>query len=286
MVASKLLRLAAAAATTAVVSCLASPVICRGVRSTAPVSRSLSSSSAAAATADMFSPPQTRQHQHQQQQQQQQQQQWRSASAARLGRLASAAGVRRPRGRFHALTGRSATASSSREGSLFTRGGGLEEGGVPRAQEEENDQEDEEEGEDTDANDLPAEACSGGADLGLSESDPQVWEIISAERRRQVGGRMSDARSGWGYTAAVVGVLSAVGRPRWRDHDLPQGWPGSHRSVDWGISVGRAHPADNWKRLQNARHIVRDQSTLTVVLHMPQTHDSSMTTPRLRNMKR
>lgn len=28
----------------------------------------------------------------------------------------------------------------------------------------------------------------GDADTGLSETDPEVWEIITAERRRQVGG--------------------------------------------------------------------------------------------------
>lgn len=29
--------------------------------------------------------------------------------------------------------------------------------------------------------------CAGAADKGLAETDPEVWEIISAERRRQVG---------------------------------------------------------------------------------------------------
>lgn len=29
--------------------------------------------------------------------------------------------------------------------------------------------------------------CAGAADKGLFETDPEVWEIISAERRRQVG---------------------------------------------------------------------------------------------------
>ena len=138
----------------------------------------------------MFSPPRALQQQSQ------------DASAFRLGRLVAAAGVGSPLGRFHALTSRPATASPSTEDSLFTRGGGLEEGGVPQALEEENDQEEEEEEEPVgeagggDANALSAGACPGGADLGLSESDPQVWEIVSAERRRQVGGRMSDAP--WG----------------------------------------------------------------------------------------
>ncbi|CAN0455138.1 unnamed protein product, partial [Laminaria digitata] len=140
MVASKLLRLAAAAATTAVASCFASPVICcRGARSTALVSNSLSPSSAAADM--MFSVPaalQRQQQQHQrQQQQQQQQQQSQGASAARLGRLVAVAGVgrrRRALGRFHALTSRPATASSSTEESLFTRGGGV--GGVPTGAQE------------------------------------------------------------------------------------------------------------------------------------------------------
>lgn len=137
----------------------------------------------------MFSPPQALQQQRQQQQQPQ------DASAARLGRLAATAGVRRPLGRFHGLTSRPATASSSRQdSSLFTRGGGLEEGGAPQALQENEQEEEKGEGGDADANALPAEACSGGADLGLSESDPQVWEIVSAERRRQVGDRMSDSR--------------------------------------------------------------------------------------------
>lgn len=29
--------------------------------------------------------------------------------------------------------------------------------------------------------------CEGTTDTGLAEADPEVWEIISAERRRQVG---------------------------------------------------------------------------------------------------
>lgn len=128
----------------------------------------------------MFSPPAALQ------QRRQQQQQLQGASATRLfgGRAANAGARRSPLGRFHMLASRSAT----REGStLFTRGGGLEEGGAPPGPQESN--EEEGEGGDADADALPAEPCSGGADLGLSESDPEVWEIISAERRRQVGGR-------------------------------------------------------------------------------------------------
>lgn len=190
MIASKLLRLAAAAASTAVASCFASPVICRGARSTAPVSNSMAMPAAPAgitAAADMvFSPPRAL---HQQSQ---------DASAARLGRLVAAASIGRPLGRFHMLTSRPAMASSSTEDSLFTRGGGLEEGGLPRAREENDQGEEKQEGEGggSDANALPAGGCSDGADLSLPESDPQVWEIVSAERRRQVGGRMSDAP--WG----------------------------------------------------------------------------------------
>lgn len=53
-------------------------------------------------------------------------------------------------------TSRCATAPAQEESALRTRGGG-------------------------------GDAGSGEADPGLAETDPEVWEIINAERRRQVG---------------------------------------------------------------------------------------------------
>ena len=157
----------------------------------------------------MFSPPAALQQQQQQQQQQQrrQQQQLQGASATRLlSRLGAVAGARRsPLGRFHALTSRPATREDS---TLFTRGGGLEDGGAPRAHGESSGEEGEE-GGDADANALPSEACSDGTDLGLSESDPEVWEIVSAERRRQVGGRLSAALGCRTYRVPLL--LAAAG---------------------------------------------------------------------------
>lgn len=131
---SRVLRLAAAAATAAVATCFACPArTSHSAAATAPQSSTMSADSIMITPRAV--PP--------------------AAALATGGRGAPDFGNSR-RSASRSLTLARAMVSTQEESVLRTRGGG---GG-----------------------DL------GDADTGLSETDPEVWEIITAERRRQVGG--------------------------------------------------------------------------------------------------
>ena len=145
---SRLLHLAAAAATTAVATCFACPGRISGAGSCTPGSTS--------AADGAVTPP-------------------RTASARRLA--ASCGGVDGGREPSRSSTAVCAISSAQGESAVLrTRGGGS--------------------------------AASGVNDPGLSETDDEVWQIINAERRRQVRGCLGVAHRA-SQTRFAGGVLSA-----------------------------------------------------------------------------
>lgn len=150
---SRILHLAAAAATTAVATCFACPGRISGAGSCTPGSTS--------AADGAVTPP-------------------RTASVRRLA--ASCGGVDGGRKPSRSSTAVCAISSAQEESAVLrTRGGGS--------------------------------AASGVNDPGLSETDDEVWQIINAERRRQVRGsvgvahRASQTRFAGGVLSASLGLL-------------------------------------------------------------------------------